>query len=328
MPAIRTLQTYSGMIFNAIVIYYTYPVLIRRILIINKTKEKMKKFLILSIVVLPLFFGCENKKQTAEIQRLQADSMRLAQLANEKEQAINDLFQTLNEIEENLATVRAKESLIADQTGDSQEMKADVKDRINQSIAEINQLMDKNKQLVNRLNVQVKNSNLKVTDLNKTVERMNETVATKEQEIAELKDNLGRLNIEIENLNVRVADLETESTGKTEMIDQKILDMNKVWYVVGDRRELRDKEIIDRQGGFIGIGKTTIPAENFVKNEFIEADMRQVTEIALNTNRVEVVTAHPAGSYELVGEDPIEKIVIKDPEQFWKASKYLVVSTR
>ncbi|MBE0661882.1 MAG: hypothetical protein IH597_05375 [Bacteroidales bacterium] len=288
----------------------------------------MKKFLILSLAVLPLFFSCENKKQTAHIQSLQADSLRLTQLAQEKETAINALFQTLNEIEENLATVRAKESLIADQTGDSQEMKADVKDRINQSIAEINQLMDKNKELVNRLNVQVKNSSLKVTDLNKTVERMNETVATKEQEIAQLKDNLGRLNIEIENLNVRVADLETESTGKTAMIDQKIVDMNKVWYVVGERSELDDKGIIDRQGGFMGIGKTTIPAENFIKNEFTEADMRQITEIITNASKVEVVTAHPAGSYELVGENPIEKLVIKDPEQFWKASKYLVVSTR
>lgn len=288
----------------------------------------MKKFLILSLAALPFFYGCENKKQTAQIQSLQADSLRLARLADDKEAAINALFQTLNEIEENLASVRAKESLIADQTGDSQEMKTDVKDRINQSIAEINQLMDKNKELVSRLNVQVRNSNLKITDLNKTVERMTETVAAKEQEIDQLKVNLGKLNIQIETLNVKVADLETESAGKTAVIDQKIIDMNKVWYIVGERNDLRDKEIIDRQGGFIGIGKITIPAENLIKKEFTEADMREVSEIVINADRVEVVTVHPAGSYELVGEKPVEKIVIKNPQEFWKASKYLVISTR
>lgn len=218
--------------------------------------------------------------------------------------------------------------MIADQTGDSQEMKTDVKDRINQSIAEINQLMDKNKELVSRLNVQVRNSNLKVTDLNKTVERMNETVAAKEQEIDQLKVNLGKLNIQIETLNVKVADLEIESLGKTAVIDQKIIDMNKVWYIVGERNDLRDKDIIDRQGGFIGIGKITIPAENLIKKEFTEVDMREVTEIVINADRVEVVTVHPAGSYELVGEKPVEKIVIKNPQEFWKASKYLVISTR
>lgn len=70
----------------------------------------MKKFLILSLAALPFFYGCENKKQTAQIQSLQADSLRLARLADDKEAAINALFQTLNEIEENLASVRAKES--------------------------------------------------------------------------------------------------------------------------------------------------------------------------------------------------------------------------
>lgn len=289
---------------------------------------KTKKYFILLLAALPLFFSCENKKQTEHILSLQADSLRLTRLVSDKDATINSLFQTLNEIEENLSTIRAKESLIADQTADPQEMKAEVKDRINQSISEINELMDKNKQLINRLNAQVRSSNLKVAELNKAIERMQETLANKEKEIAELQVNISNLNIQVETLNTRVADLEQESKEKAAMIDQKTIDMNKAWYVVGDRRELRDKGIIDRQGGFIGIGRTTIPAENLIKKEFIEIDMRDVTEIAINSNRVEIVTVHPVGSYELVGEKPVEKIVIKNPYEFWKASKYLVISTR
>ena len=288
----------------------------------------MKKYFILLLAALPLFFGCENKKQTAHILSLQADSVRLVRLVEDKDATINSLFQTLNEIEENLAAIRAKESLIADQTGETQEMKADLKERINQSIAEINELMDKNKQLINRLNAQVRSSNLKIAELNKTIERMNETIANKEKEIAELKANLAQLNIQIETLNTKVADLEKENKEKEEMIDQKVLEMNKAWYIVGDRRELRDKGVINREGGFIFIGKVTTPAENLIRKQFTEIDLREVTEIEINSRRFEIVTVHPEGSYRIVGDKPVEKLVITNAQEFWKASKYLVISTR
>jgi predicted nucleic acid-binding Zn-ribbon protein len=291
-------------------------------------KMKMKNYFIIMLAALPFFYGCENKKQTERIMSLQADSLRLTRLVDDKDATINSLFQTLNEIEENLAAVRAKEALIADQTADQQEMKADVKERINQSISEINELMDKNKQLINRLNAQVCSSNLKIAELNKAIERMEETIAAKEKEIAELRENLARLNVQIETLNNKVADLEKESKQKDEVIDQKINEMNKAWYVVGDRRDLRDKGIINREGGFIFIGIVTTPAENLIHKEFKEIDLREMKEIPVNANRAEIITVHPEGSYEFIGDRPVEKLVITNPQEFWKASNYLVISTR
>lgn len=289
---------------------------------------KMKKYFILLLAALPLFFGCENKKQTEHILSLQADSVRLVRLVEDKDATINSLFQTLNEIEENLATIRSKESLIAEQTAETQEMKAEVKERINQNISEINELMERNKQLINRLNAQVRSSNLKIAELNKTIERMTETIANKEKEIAELKENVAKLNVQVETLNTKVADLEQEKKEKEEVIDQKIIEMNKAWYVVGERRDLRDRGIINREGGFIFIGKVTTPAENLIRKNFNEIDLREVTEIPLDARRIEIVTVHPEGSYNIVGDRPIEKLVITNSEEFWKASKYLVISTR
>lgn len=291
----------------------------------------MKKYIVLMLAVLPMFFGCENKKQTQRILDLQADSVRLTRIIGEKDAEINVLFQTLNEIEENLAAIKAKESLIADQTGEAKELKSDVKDRIMQSISEINDLMDKNKQLVNRLNAQIRSSNLKIAELNKAVERMNETIAAKEREIADLKENLSKLKVEIENLNTKVAGLEKEGRDKDKMIDNKtkeINELNKVWYVVGSRKDLKEKGIINRSGGFIGIGKVTTPAEGMIRKQFTEGDLRELKEIPLNVQRIEVVSTHPSGSYQIIGEKPVEKLVITNPQEFWKASKYLVISTR
>jgi len=290
--------------------------------------RNIKRYAILLLAALPFFIGCENKKQTAHIQSLQADSLRLTRLVDDKDSTINMLFQTLNEIEENLAAIRAKESLIADQTAGQQEMQADVKDRINQSIAEISTLMEKNKELINRLNAQVRSSNLRITELNKTIERLNETVANKEREIAELKSNVAKLNTQVETLNTKVAGLEKENQSQAKTIDEQTLQMNKAWYVLGPRRELRDKGIVNREGGFIGIGRTTTPAENLIRKEFNEIDLRKVTEIVINAHRAEIITTHPDGSYELIGDETVEKIVIRNPQEFWKASRYLVISTR
>ena len=288
----------------------------------------MKKYLILLLAVMPLFFGCENKKQTQRILTLQSDSVRLTRLGEEKEATINSLLQTLNEIEENLVSIKAKESLIADQTGGNKEIKADVKERIMQSISEINELMDKNKQLVGRLNAQVRTSNLKITELNKTIERMNETVAAKEKEVANLRENIAKLNIQIDNLNTKVAGLEMEGQAKEKVIADKIIEMNKAWFIVGNRTDLRDKGVINRSGGFIGIGRVTKPTEALITKQFIEVDLRELKEIPLGANRVEIVTTHPAGSYQIIGEKPVEKLVITNPQEFWKASRYLVISTR
>ncbi len=288
----------------------------------------MKRILILMFAALPFFYGCENKKQTERIVKLEGDSARLTGLVASKDATINQLFQTLNEIEENLASIRAKENLITEQTADQQEMKADVKDRINQSIAEINELMEKNQQLINRLNAQVRSSNLRIAELNKTIDRMKETIETKEKEIAGLKENLAKLNVEIESLNTKVAGLEQENKEKEKVIDDKIIELNKAWYVVGNRRDLRDKGIINREGGFIGIGRVTTPAGDIIRKQFTEIDLREITEIPLNTRRAELVTTHSEGSYRFVGDNPVEKLVITNPAEFWKASKYLVISTR
>ncbi|NLN96165.1 MAG: hypothetical protein GX128_08375 [Bacteroidales bacterium] len=288
----------------------------------------MKKYLILLIPMLVLFFGCENKKQSERILALQIDSVRSTRLVQEKEDAINSLLKTLNEIEENLALIRSKESIISDQTGENREIKPDVQNRIMLNISDINDLMDKNKQLIKNLNAQVRSSNLKISELDKTIERINGTLAAKEIEISELKQNIKSLNIKIDDLNIKVGDLEKESTEKDMIIAERISEINKVWYIVGSRKDLRDGGIISRTGGFIGIGRVTMPSEDLMNKQFIEADQRELTEIPLNAGHVEIVTNHPAGSYQLIGQKPVEKLVITNPQEFWKTSKYLVISIK
>ncbi|HSW68407.1 MAG TPA: hypothetical protein VLH16_07490, partial [Bacteroidales bacterium] len=222
----------------------------------------MKKLFVLLVAILPFLSGCGIREKEEHIMRLQADSLRFATMVAERDSSINMLFQWLNEIEENLAVIRAKEALVAEQATGVQEVQAEVKERITQNIQDISNLLDRNRELIDRLNGQVRRSNLRIADLNKTIERINNDMAEREAEIVRLKEQVAQLNIKVETLNVRVADLEKEGKAKSDMIDQKTIELNKAWYIVGARRDLRNRGIINREGGFIGIGRVTTPAED------------------------------------------------------------------
>jgi hypothetical protein len=49
--------------------------------------------------------------------------------------------------------------------------------------------------------------------------------------------------------------------------------------------------------------------------------------IPVNCKNAKLITEHPSGSYEMIRENEkqIAYIAIKDPEEFWKISKYAVV---
>ena len=68
---------------------------------------------------------------------------------------------------------------------------------------------------------------------------------------------------------------------------------------------------------------------DFNKDYFTEIDIRKGKEIKLYSKRAQLLTAHPAGSYEMVKDDK-EQITLKitNPNQFWSVSRYLVIQVR
>ena len=87
------------------------------------------------------------------------------------------------------------------------------------------------------------------------------------------------------------------------------------------------ENVVAKEGGFLGIGKTETLKSGFNKSVFNKIDITEVKSFPINGKKVELVTNHPQDSYtfEKVDEKQIESLVILDPEKFWNSSKYLVV---
>lgn len=283
---------------------------------------KTKQWIIILALLLPLAWGCKQK----EIKGLQDENSRLLAETLKKDSTINLLFQSFNEIEENLEMIKAKQAVISQDTKGNPELSGNTRDRINDDIQVINELMIANKKKIAQLNKKLKDANLKMDEFQKTIDRMTKQIEEKENEINTLKENLVKMNFKVEELNARVDTLTASGKHKDEVIESKISELNTAYYVFGTTKELKEKGIITKTGGFIGIGRDKKLIDNFNKTYFTRIDITKVLEIPLNCKKAKLITSHPSDSYKFEGkEKAVEKLLISDPAKFWEASKYMVI---
>jgi len=283
--------------------------------------KKIKHLAFFVIIILTNFLVSNCSKGSDESENSIKDSVEnvsgnLNGKLNEKDAAIQELVSSFNEIQENLNAIKEKEKIISKVTSDG-----DVKskeDQIKEDIQSIYDLMAKNKDRIGSLSKKLKNSKLKIEGLEKMIENMQETLNLKDSEIEELKTKIEGLNVELSSLTTNYKAVENESNQKTEII-------NTAFYAIGTSKELKEKNVITKEGGIIGLGKTTKLSSDFNKEYFTKINIEKTTSINLGAKKIKMLTTHPSSSYKLVGEKPIEKLEITNTKEFWSASKYLVI---
>jgi predicted nucleic acid-binding Zn-ribbon protein len=285
----------------------------------------MRKLMLAVFIVLATI-SCKEKERK-QIELLSQEVEALKKQGIEKDSTINEFFKVLNEIESNLAVIKEKEKIIAKTSGVGNEMKDDARERINDDIVLINELMEKNRKSIRYLNKQLKESNLKIGELEERLVQTTKLLEERDQEIVELKDRLAKLNFDIETLNATVDTLSTQKQQLKQEVAQKVDKLNTAWFAYGTKKELIDNKVIDKTGGFLGLGKSTRLKSDFDASYFTQIDITKTTIIPLIGKKATLITTHPAETYKLVinQEGIVEKIEILDVNKFWSASKYLVI---
>lgn len=285
----------------------------------------MKKLLfILSIVV---FVSCGQHKK--EIARMQSKQDSIAQLASQKDNSILEFVSAMNEIQMNMDSVKTIQKLVSVQTAPGIELKADAKKRIIEDIRQINALLEKNKELVRSMQGKLNNSTVKIKELQSMIEILNKQMTDKDGELIRLNQELESLHVNVAGLNQKIETITTESEAaiseKTKTIEEQTIAMNTVYYAFGTKKELEEKDVIEKEGGVLGMGKTIKLKKDFNRDYFMKVDLREFNQLPLNTKKAKVITTHPVDSYHFTGTKTIESLVIDKSEEFWKASKYLLI---
>ena len=286
-------------------------------------KNKMKHIATAAALgVVALLASCVSRQVAVEAES-RSDSLEL--VVSAKDSLINAVFADINAISENLALIKSRENLIT-VAGESEggrrpveEIDNDIKaiDRLRENRAKIESLQ--------RSAAQLRKANLRIDGLEKMIADMNRQLAEKKAEVEQLRESLVRMGDEVKSLTeevaVRSAEVENLSGEKVELQNQ----LNTVYYIVGAEKELRDAQIINKQGF---IGRTLTVGRNSNFDSFTMADSRLLSEVPVGQKKATLVTSHPEGSYELVTDanKVVEKLIITDPVRFWESSKILIIS--
>lgn len=293
----------------------------------NKT-EHMKKILIV-IVIAVFAASCGNKQ---EVDKLKAENQKLSQLVSVKDTTLNNIFMSLSEVEENLEAVKQRQDIISVSTKQG-ELSRDVKDRIKDDIAQINELLEKNKKTIANLQgtaKRLKSANIKIDGLEKMLNQLNKQTNEKDAEIASLKEQLSKLNVQLAEMSTRVDTLSKSKRVLEENVTAKTNELNSAYFVIGSQKELEQKGIINRKGGFIGIGRTSTVSANVDLSQFTKIDIRSFEGVAIGHKNVKILSVHPSDSYTLKmdSKNVCTGIEITNSKRFWQSSKYLVITYR
>ncbi len=242
--------------------------------------------------------------------------LSLKQELAENDSTMNSYFSYVNEIRENLHMISNEQDLILHLQENPEMISVDNIDLI-EELKTLGVLMSENENKIAQLKAALKNADYQMGEFEEMIMSLTEEVEMKNREVFQLQE-------ELESLDGAFSELFVAFEDQTEELAIMKDELNTAYFTFGSKSELIDNGVITKEGGFIGIGKISKLKDDFNKTYFTEVKMSELTEIPLGVKKANIVTSHPSDSYELIGEDPIEKIVIKDAAAFWGVSKYLV----
>jgi len=203
------------------------------------------------------------------------------------------------------------------------------RERLMQQLEKVQNTINEKQQELSELQKKYSSVLGKNKELNKTITRLQNDIATYttkissyEQQVAQQTKTIETLN---EDLNATQQTLEEkviETVQQAEIIETQDKMLNEGYYIIASKSKLKDLGLVE--GGVFS--KSRLTRGSFDVSAFTKIDIREVTEIDLQSKDAKILSSAPETSYEIVkGFDKNLKLVIKDPTAFWSQSKYLVV---
>jgi septal ring factor EnvC (AmiA/AmiB activator) len=292
----------------------------------------MKKYMrvMLFVLVSILLFSCNKKRiemQEQIIAELGHENDSLRRESQEKENVINDFFESLNQIRENLNEIKVRQNMISEETRDQDNIGQNTRQQIDVDLAAINELMEDNRKRLAQLNRQLGTSNVKIKEFEVLIASLTTELDDKNIELNNLRASLEELNTTREVLAQTIEVLEEQNYEQQAQLEQRINQLNTAWYIFGTRRELREQQIINLQGGLLGIGRRPVINSDYSTDKFTRVNIEEVDRVVVPGKSVNVLSLHPNDSY-IIEDDGRNNttIYIEDPDKFWSNTKHLIVS--
>ena len=247
----------------------------------------MKKIVILGIGASMFFLGsCVESSQKYKSLQARLDSLSTVHIMQNSE--MESMLADLNDISAGMQSLRDAERLLTLETINENKANSKSKQQLNQlkkdvqaiteAIAsykeQISKLEGKNKsqsaefkRLIAGLNAELDQRTQKLNEITKQLAEKNQQLAVKTEEVANLTEN------------VEALDKANKSQQMT--INEQDMAIHQGHYLIGNRKELKEAEVISRQGIFC----PPIVSSQAQKANFTDLDIREMKVIPLNSKK-------------------------------------------
>jgi hypothetical protein len=294
------------------------------------------RYATLIVILLAAATGCNRSqadlaKALAESQAAEAQKDSLLTEVLETTQFVSDLNSELAKAKVVSLGGEGSDPGMPGAEMDREERKATL-ERIQQVIARLNESEAKLTQTENRAkNAKIRNARLlaQIATYKQTIEdlKMAAEQQRSEQEavIADQRTQIATLAGQVDNLNVQTASLR-------DTVGHLTAYKNRVYYAVGTKDELLRSGVVTKEGSkFLIFGGTRLePARKPNLDAFTMIDKTQTLSISLpRTDKKYKIVSRQSPEY-LTGEvtekgELMGVVEIASPEEFWSASKYLIL---
>ncbi|KOH43816.1 Cbp1 family collagen-binding glycoprotein adhesin [Sunxiuqinia dokdonensis] len=273
-------------------------------------------------------------QKQSEVDSLATENSSLNEVLEERDSIVNELVTAFNDIENNLKFIKEKRKQLSIEQ--NKEGGVDQKEAIIADINLMNQMLEESSKHIEDLEKKLKSSGIQLNSFKQKIAALTETVNDQSAEMDDLRRVIEEKDMMVADLNEKVETMEFEIAKQTDtiesklnVIDQKTTELNTAHIAYGTYKELKEKGLLTKEGGFLWIGQNKTIQENFDDEYFTELDIRETKTIPLHSKRATIISEHPANSYTMVEEDgQISYLQIEDPEEFWKISKYAIIEVK
>ncbi|MDB4103922.1 hypothetical protein N9545_00180 [Salibacteraceae bacterium] len=273
--------------------------------------------ILLSIVVA----SCGNPEAEKAAQKAASDSLLQVQ-----QDSLLDVFRgELQDISQRISQVSVRNGLLAI---DSNEGDVLSKDMILKRVESLDGLLSNNKSELNQLYERMRKSNVKNKQMEDMLQGMQARIAEREEQIDKLMSMINDKDVVIGEIKASLDSMRRDNINLTEDVIHMDEEMHTVHYIIGEQKELKEKGVITKEGGILGIGASKkLDVSKLDPALFTDGDDRELLSIPLYSKKAKLITNHPETSYEFImdSDGNVESLKVNDRKAFWSVTNYLVV---
>lgn len=284
---------------------------------------KLFRYLFLCLLISS---GCSQKGRESEelikqINILKKENQNLRDKEKKLEASVSSYERTLAEVEFNLRKIESNLTMMGEL---SKEVSRDepIDERVKNRVEIVQRLINNSALKVHMMDYNLNELRRVSSEQSAEILKLDQSVKSSTRELIE---KTKQFESQRQLMELSQGELEELYANQKKQVDELSKILNRAYLYSGTAKELKEDKIIDKEGGFIGIGRVKILNANSPEGMFTRLEKDKTSRRTFRSKKIRLLTKHPENSYSIHSLDVETTLTILNEKAFWQHGNYLVV---